>query len=132
MFSEGNLTWVVIEIPSPVQSWTNSLVSMKYLNTIDSPLVVGPYWLLLRCQWQQSAWPPLISQCYFSVHTDSRGILLCAPHNSSHHPQTITSPKHWHRLSGRLYLSYHFLISGPSFSFLSGDPQKNQFSPFLV
>lgn len=104
---------------------------MKYLNMIEeSPLAVVPCWLLLRCQWWHSARPLQIAQHYCSVPHVSSGILLCAPH-SVHLVKTVISLEHWHRLSRWLYMSYHFLISGPSF-FLSCGPQKNQFFPFPV
>lgn len=70
-------------------------------------------WMVAAC-----AAPSGLSRLLFWCHPDSKGILLYAP-QSLHLLKTVTSLKHWHRLSRGPYISSHFPISGPSFSALA-------------
>lgn len=121
IFPEGNFTSVVTEILSPLQRCTNSLVSMKYLNMVESPPVLGPHPSLLKrhlCSLHSLFRSPIVSSPL------TRRISLCARH-SSHLLKTATSLNYWHRLfkdisqfQGHLFLLPHC-------------PQKNKFYSFL-
>lgn len=88
-------------------------------STCRSPLIISEMSMVAVCMAPSDLSTLLLG--------DGREILSCAPH-SFPCLATVTSLEHWPRLSRWLYLSYLFLISGPSFSSLLRPSEEGIFS----